>query len=193
MRLGKNRGKKTVPAINSTSTADISFMLLIFFLLTTSMEQDKGLQRRLPHQDDDKQENVTDVDKNMVFTLAISADGIVTCNDSIVEEPALMDNMARFIEQKGPEHIIELRSSVDADYQTYFHLQNIIARVYGKLREEYANKKYHKPLMALDDEQTKKVYELYPQRLSENFDGQRSASVEESAGAVAFGTKGGRR
>ena len=40
--------KRKVPAMNATSSADIAFMLLIFFLITTSMDTDKGLARRLP-------------------------------------------------------------------------------------------------------------------------------------------------
>lgn len=40
------RKKRGVPGINSSSTADIAFMLLIFFLITTSMDTDRGLARR---------------------------------------------------------------------------------------------------------------------------------------------------
>lgn len=40
--------KKKVPSINGSSMADISFILLIFFLITTSMDTDKGIKRRLP-------------------------------------------------------------------------------------------------------------------------------------------------
>jgi len=43
----KNRQRR-VPELNTTSTADISFMLLILFLVTTSMDIDKGLSRQLP-------------------------------------------------------------------------------------------------------------------------------------------------
>ena len=42
------RKKRKVPAMNATSSADIAFMLLIFFLITTSMDTDKGFARRLP-------------------------------------------------------------------------------------------------------------------------------------------------
>ena len=42
------RSKHRVPGLNTTSTADISFMLLIFFLVTTNMDVDKGLSRQLP-------------------------------------------------------------------------------------------------------------------------------------------------
>ena len=41
------KGNRTVPEINSSSTADIAFLLLIFFLITTSMDTDRGLARQL--------------------------------------------------------------------------------------------------------------------------------------------------
>ena len=42
------KGKRSTPEINSSSTADMAFLLLIFFLITTSMDTDRGLARRLP-------------------------------------------------------------------------------------------------------------------------------------------------
>ena len=55
-----SRRKHSMPVLNTTSTADISFMLLIFFLVTTSMDIDKGLSRQLPPLDDEKEEQVID-------------------------------------------------------------------------------------------------------------------------------------
>ena len=46
---------KKTPEINSSSTADMAFILLCFFLMTTTMDQDKGLQRRLPPMPDPNQ------------------------------------------------------------------------------------------------------------------------------------------
>ena len=48
--------KRSVPGINSSSTADIAFMLLIFFLITTSMDTDRGLARRLPPPPENKEQ-----------------------------------------------------------------------------------------------------------------------------------------
>ena len=42
------KGKRSMPEVNSSSSADIAFLLLIFFLVTTSMDTDRGLARRLP-------------------------------------------------------------------------------------------------------------------------------------------------
>ena len=52
------RKKRGVPGINSSSTADIAFMLLIFFLITTSMDTDRGLARRLPPPPENKDQKI---------------------------------------------------------------------------------------------------------------------------------------
>lgn len=51
--------KRKVPGINASSTADISFMLLIFFLITTSMDTDRGLARRLPPPPESEEQKMT--------------------------------------------------------------------------------------------------------------------------------------
>ena len=78
------RRKHSMPVLNTTSTADISFMLLIFFLVTTSMDIDKGLSRQLPPLDDEKEEQVIDMDKSNMIRLAISADNQLSINDSVI-------------------------------------------------------------------------------------------------------------
>lgn len=60
--------KRKVPGINASSTADISFMLLIFFLITTSMDTDRGLARRLPPppENTENQEDVIVKERNVL-------------------------------------------------------------------------------------------------------------------------------
>ena len=67
------RRKRTVPQLNATSTADISFMLLIFFLVTTSMDLDKGLGKKLPPVEKSKQEESL-VHKDNIIKVFITAD-----------------------------------------------------------------------------------------------------------------------
>ena len=70
------RKKKSMPGINSSSTADIAFMLLIFFLTTTSMDTDKGLARRLPQPPDpnQKQQDNIKVKERNVLQVRINKD-----------------------------------------------------------------------------------------------------------------------
>lgn len=55
------RRRHRVPALNTASTADISFMLLIFFLVTTSMDVDKGITRQLPPVEQTEDKSVAEV------------------------------------------------------------------------------------------------------------------------------------
>ena len=59
------KGKRKVPDINSSSTADIAFLLLIFFLITTSMDTDRGLARLLPPPPEDQINRIQIRSKNV--------------------------------------------------------------------------------------------------------------------------------
>ena len=68
------RKQHETPGLNTTSTADISFMLLIFFLVTTSMDVDKGLLRQLPSPEPQKKEQQQSVvDKANLMELRLTA------------------------------------------------------------------------------------------------------------------------
>lgn len=141
MRLrtkGRRRAKRRVPQLNTTATADISFMLLIFFLVTTSMDSDKGLRRKMPPKDVQQEVRAVDVDRQNVITISILADNTITVNDSVATDKDLDRQITDFVRNRGDEHIIELRASRKASYDTYFHLQNILAHVYrDNLKRKY--------------------------------------------------------
>jgi len=164
----RRKEKKTVPGLNTTSTSDISFMLLIFFLVTTSMDSDKGLGRQLPPMDPEEQVEVQDVDKNKVLTLHLMKDSKLTMDDKAV---AIDDNLRKdirhFILEKGRTHIIELQLDRDADYDSYFRLQNQIVRAYRELRDAASKKKYGKMYAKCSEEERKKITKMFPQRIQE--------------------------
>ena len=72
-----HRRHSQVPSLNTTSTADISFMLLVFFLVTSSMDSDKGLRRQLPPPPQEEQQAV-DILQEDIMTVVLSADGQLT-------------------------------------------------------------------------------------------------------------------
>lgn len=161
------RKRREVPGLNTTSTADISFMLLVFFLVTTSMDADKGMNRQLPPKLDEKQEEMMDVDRSKVMSLALSEEGLLT----IDEKPANIDKIRRqlkeFIVTTGPSHIIELKTDRKCDYDTYFRLQNEIVRSYREIRDAAAKQQFGKPYSKCSVGQREQLMEKYPQRVQE--------------------------
>lgn len=141
MRLktkARKRNKRRVPQLNTTATADISFMLLIFFLVTTSMDSDKGLLRKMPPRDVQQEVKAVDVDRQNVLTIDILADNTIAINDSVVNDKQLDKQVTDFIIARGDKHILELRASRSASYDTYFHLQNLLAHIYkSNLKRKY--------------------------------------------------------
>ena len=77
------RKQHETPGLNTTSTADISFMLLIFFLVTTSMDVDKGLLHQLPSPEPQKKEQqYSVVDKANLMALRLTAGDTLPSADS---------------------------------------------------------------------------------------------------------------
>ena len=164
----RRRRQNKVPGLDTTSTSDISFMLLIFFLVTTSMDSSKGLGRQLPPIDPEQQEELMDVDKEKVLTLHLMEGGKLMMEEKNVGiDDALRKQLRHFILEKGHSHIIELQIDRNADYDSYFRLQNQIVRAYRELRDAAAKKQYGKTYASLDEEQRDKITGQFPQRIQE--------------------------
>ena len=119
------RRKRTIPELDMTSTADISFMLLIFFLVASSMDLDKGISRLLPPSD--KQETEMQVERDKLIALTITEENTLTLNDEAVAMAEVRPKIASMMTAIGPEHLISIQAAPTADYNTYFELQNEIA------------------------------------------------------------------
>lgn len=171
------RRKREVPGLNTTSTADISFMLLIFFLVTTSMDVDKGLSRLLPSAEPAKhigQETV--VDKSTLMSLHLTNDNKLLLNDKPMQVSHLQAEAVRFIKRLGKRHLISIESDREADYDLYFQMQNQLMMAYAQLRDEYAQKKYGKSFDSLGTAQKEEVRKACPQRITESY---ANASIHE--------------
>ncbi|MBQ8608143.1 MAG: biopolymer transporter ExbD [Bacteroidaceae bacterium] len=193
--MGKK--KREVPELNSSSTADISFILLIFFLVTTSMDTDKGLARRLPpppedHQEMDetkvKERNVLQVRINAMDETMIQIPGkkeptyitdlseIRTIAKEFIDNPNnsanLPDKVAREIKLFGTvyiteKHVISLQSDRGTSYSKYFEVQNELVAAYNELRDELAREKFHKPFVECNEDENLAIREYYPLKISE--------------------------
>lgn len=186
--MGKK--KREVPELNSSSTADISFILLIFFLTTTSMDTDKGLARRLPPPPEEKdldaeteikERNVLQVRINAMDELMIGGDyaevsEIRARAKEFIDNPEnlanLPDKVAKEIDFFGTvyitdKHVISLQSDRGTSYDKYFAVQNELVAAYNELRDELAKRKFHKPYTQCSEDEQLAIRTYYPQKISE--------------------------
>lgn len=164
------RRKHSVPSLNTTSTADISFMLLTFFLVTSSMDVDKGLVRQLPPLDKEEQtDEAKDVSKENTLAFSITAQNEVMLNDKPVAVEDIRRRIVDFVRMRGAQHLILVDANPTSDYNTYFTLENEIVAAYAELRNAEAKRRYHRDYASCTDEQRKKVRDIYPQHLSETY------------------------
>ena len=184
------RKQRETPGLNTTSTADISFMLLIFFLVTTSMDVDKGLLRQLPSPEPQKKEQQQSVvDKANLMALRLTAGDTLLVNGKPMKVSQLKEETIRFVHRLGKKHLISIESDRDADYNLYFQMQNQLMEAYSQLRNETAQKKYHRDYALLNNDQKEQVRNICPQRITESYanamtqaDQRVDANAEEKQG-----------
>lgn len=169
-------GKRRIPQLNTASTGDISFMLLIFFLVTTSMDIDKGLTRQLPPETPKEEVAPADVKEGTVMRLAVEPGNRVVCDGSDIAIGSLRQLVADFVRHTGKDHLIQLKTDRTASYDTYFQVQNEIVAAYNILRDEIAKQRYHRSFAKCTDEERDAVRIAVPQRVAEVY------SVEEGGG-----------
>ena len=191
------RNKRQVPGVNTASTADISFMLLIFFLVTTSMDVDKGLFRLLPSPEPQKQlKTETIVDKKTLMALHVTADHRLLLNDKPIEVSRLKGEIIQFVNRLGNRHLISIESDREADYDLYFQMQNQIMMAYNEIRNQYSMKHFGKAFDALSSSQKESVRKNCQQRVTESYanasvgsDKRVDAMAEEQEHSEAKGGK----
>jgi len=127
------RRHRDVPELNTTSTADISFMLLVFFLVTSSMSSDKGLGRKLAPVDEHQQEQ-RDVNRSNVLQVRIDADDVIYCDDKAVSLQELQQQTESFLASRmTDQYVIAVETDSKTSYNAYFEMQNAIMAAYRKL------------------------------------------------------------
>lgn len=163
-----------VPGLNTTSTADISFMLLIFFLVTTNMDVDKGLTRQLPPADRHEQRE-SYVANGTMMSVRITADSRLLVDDRPLAVGKLRHRVEDFVTRVGRRHLITLDADPMASYDMYFHVQNELVGAYNALRDKTALKMYGRRYASLAQGEKDKVKEACPQRIAEQYNGMATA------------------
>jgi biopolymer transport protein ExbD len=163
----RRRRFEQIPELNTSSTADISFMLLIFFLVTSSMDTDKGLLRQLPPPPQEQQPP-QDIRKDHVLQVTLDASDQLAVNGTLLTTQQLKEQIMEFIAADRTDHVISIRTDRATTYEAYFRMQNAIVAAYNQLREHYSRERYGKGYGELEQEQRDEVNQYYPQRISES-------------------------
>lgn len=181
------RTSRPSPSINSGSMADIAFLLLIFFLVTTTISGDEGINRKLPNDCPPGTDcSVPIPERNIMRIMVNNENKIMIDNGDIIEINDLKDVVKDFIDNNGDgscvfcngkrnisssdspsKAVISLQSGKFTSYNIYIHVQDEITKAYYELRAEYAKKVLKKDLNDLSEMERKKVKDAYPFILSE--------------------------
>ena len=154
--------KRSAPEVNAGSMADIAFLLLIFFLVTTTIETDSGLNRKLPPMEDVVDPPV--IKQRNIFTVVVNKN-----NDLLVEEEPMEISELRaaaiaFLDNGGgkgadacdfcqgardtsssdnpDKAVISLKNDRETDYKVYIAVQNELVAAYNDLRNREFKRLY---------------------------------------------------
>lgn len=146
-------------------------MLLVFFLMTTNMDSDKGLQRQLPPVDPDEEEVVASVDQDNVLQLTVAHDGTVLFQDQPLLLGAVRQKVVDFVEHcpNRATHAIYISVDQRCRYEAYFNVQNEVIAAYNLMRDRQAVSRYGKKYEQCTKDEQKLLRSLFPQRLCETY------------------------
>lgn len=179
--------KRKVQEVNAGSMADIAFLLLIFFLVATTMNVETGIQRVLPPISEDNAEDVKVKERNLLAVSVNRGDNIFVAGEEI-RLAQLKDRAKEFFanvadsedlpekELENIEHlgeypvskgIISLQNDRGTSYEMYIKVQNELTRAINELRDDLSKERFGKNFMELPEDQRNAVSKAIPTRISE--------------------------
>jgi hypothetical protein len=159
--------KRASPEVNAGSMADIAFLLLIFFLVTTTIETDSGINRKLPPMEE-SDEDVIIKQKN-IFTVLLNGKDQLLVEDELMELKDLRAAAIEFLDNGGDgscdyckgrrdksssdnpdKAIVSLKNERETSYKTYIAVQNELVAAYNTLRDNRAKSLYGKTFVEME-------------------------------------------
>ena len=180
------RFRRNYPTVNAGSMADIAFLLLIFFLVTTTISSDKGILRKLPTPCSPNENCNTKEPERNVLRILVNDKQEIMIEDEIVDLTEVkqiakdfldnnLDGICNYCNGKqlldasdNPKKaVISLQHHALTKYYVFINVQDELTQAYYELREEFAKAKYNKPVEKLSKEELREIKEAYPFILSE--------------------------
>ena len=160
--------KRKAPEVNAGSMADIAFLLLIFFLVTTTIETDSGINRKLPQIEEDNP-NPPEIKMKNIFTVMVNKNDQLLVEDQLMELKDLREAAIKFLDNGGDgtctyckgvkditssdnpdKAIISLQNDSETSYKAYISVQNELVAAYYFLRDRECTAKYGKTYRELE-------------------------------------------
>ena len=181
------RKSRPLPEINQSSLADIAFMLLIFFLVTTTMDVDSGIYRKLPQWINDDQEPPK-INRRNTFIVLINKNNDLAINGEFaqvselkdrvkefilnpIDNPELSEKEDKFIEGMGDvkrsKGVVSLQNDRGTDYGAYIMVQNELVAAFNEMRNDFSMQQFGIKFDALSEEKQELVREAIPTSISE--------------------------
>ena len=173
------------PSINASSMADIAFLLLIFFLVTTTLDMDKGISVKLP--DWNITPTTTPIHQRNILEILVNGQNELLVEGQLTALEDLQIKAIQFIDNNGKrscsyckgngssnssDHpakaIISLSSHPQTDYNTYIQVYDQLLMAYHTLKNDISNQQNQLEYKALRPEQKKIIEKMYPIMISEN-------------------------
>jgi biopolymer transport protein ExbD len=161
--------------INAGSMADIAFLLLIFFLVTTTIAEDKGVLVKLPPWSAEPPD-VQKMNTRNVYSVLVNANNQLLVRGELVDIGDLKESTKAFIwnprkesdKAESPKKaIISLKNDRGTKYKTYLAVYNELKAAYNELREEEAQRKFGKSFEYLDNDKQRDIRNEIPLVISE--------------------------
>jgi hypothetical protein len=146
--------KRSAPEVNAGSMADIAFLLLIFFLVTTTIETDSGLNRKLPPMEDQVDPPI--IREKNIFTVVVNKNDQLLVEEELTDIQDLRSLAVAFLDNGGgvgeeacdycqgerdeassdnpDKAIISLKNNRETSYKVYIAIQNELVAAYNELR-----------------------------------------------------------
>lgn len=149
--------------IPTSSMADISFLLLLFFLVTTTIDVDTGIGLVLPPPVEDT--DIVKVKEENIIKVLVNAAGDVLLNEELTSLPQIHEIVANKL-RTNQKLIVSIKTDRNTPYRIYIAALDEIKQAYSILREEYAMQTFGSPLKSLSKSQLDEVREKVKQSIS---------------------------
>ncbi len=180
--------KRKLQEINASSMADIAFLLLIFFLVTTTMNEDSGLSRTLPPFVDKEQDDGLEARERNVLVVKVSGNDQVLVSSERVDISQIKDMAKEFLlnvfnDENLPEKeevdipligkymvskgLISLQNDRSTSYSVYLAVQNELTKALNEMRQDLSIRQFQTDFADLTDEQRKAITTALPSKISE--------------------------